>query len=461
MKKKITKHYELPEIVVRGKKPQRYIIKPEDQLDFIGSLTGGLLSFFSPTQVARKVYDVSKSIKNKEGIDKVGKALFQTNSGIVTKKFEKEHPISAAITNLVGDVAIPAGLLGTAKEINYLARMDMPRFGYVPTTKYQFAPGYAGMGGNPIWKARGKFKDIYEEDLPKLRQMLDSRQFKEFNVPGQGKVRMYMLEDKQPIREDELITLLDKYTPKRTISKEERALIAKAPKYIKFLKSKGLDFSKETRLFQGRSKLGSNAPDAVTQLDVDIYHSHIPEYYQYFKEHNGKDLVYKNKRWLGNINGEMKEVNPEDYIVSQSKAFKQGGWQYDGTNRLRAMTAREYDDIQKTGGLGLTKWTTDNRKQALIFQSEKPREKLIQSIISTFKGKPEIIPTKYAKEAREVYSGAEFSPDVDYKGEVGNYMLFGHDVPIKSIRGNNGDFSTIYKGIYKSLIPITIYNSYE
>lgn len=95
-----------------------------------------MLSFFSPTQVARKVYDVSKSIKNKEGIDKVGKALFQTNSGIVTKKFEKEHPISAAITNLVGDVAIPAGLLGTAKEINYLARMDMPRFGYVPTTKY-------------------------------------------------------------------------------------------------------------------------------------------------------------------------------------------------------------------------------------------------------------------------------------------------------------------------------------
>lgn len=40
-------------------------------------------------------------------------------------------------------------------------------------------------------------------------------------------------------------------------------------------------------------------------------------------------------------------------------------------------------------------------------------------------------------------------------------MLFGHDTPIKSIIGNNGDFSTIYKGIYKSLIPITIYNSYE
>ena len=40
-------------------------------------------------------------------------------------------------------------------------------------------------------------------------------------------------------------------------------------------------------------------------------------------------------------------------------------------------------------------------------------------------------------------------------------MLFGHDTPIKSIVGNNGDFSTIYKGIYKSLIPIAIYNSYE
>jgi hypothetical protein len=111
-------------------------MKPEDQLDFIGSLTGGLFSFFSPTQVARKIYDVSKSIKKKEGIDKIGKALFQTNSGIVTKKFEREHPIGAAITNLVGDVVIPAGLFGTAKSINYLARMDMPRFGYAPTTKY-------------------------------------------------------------------------------------------------------------------------------------------------------------------------------------------------------------------------------------------------------------------------------------------------------------------------------------
>ena len=36
------------------------------------------------------------------------------------------------------------------------------------------------------------------------------------------------------------------------------------------------------------------------------------------------------------------------------------------------------------------------------------------------------------------------------------YTIFGEDVPVKSLRGNNGDFSKFYKGIYKSIVPITI-----
>ena len=62
-------------------------------------------------------------------------------------------------------------------------------------------------------------------------------------------------------------------------------------------------------------------------------------------------------------------------------------------------------------------------------------------------------PTSYAKEAREVLSGVEYSPNVSYKGTTGNYTVFGQDVPVKVLRGNNGDFSKKYKGIYKMLIP--------
>ena len=40
------------------------------------------------------------------------------------------------------------------KGIDYLARMDMARYGYKPTTRYYFKPGYAGLNGIPIENGR-------------------------------------------------------------------------------------------------------------------------------------------------------------------------------------------------------------------------------------------------------------------------------------------------------------------
>ena len=43
---------------------------------------------------------------------------------------------------------------------------------------------------------------------------------------------------------------------------------------------------------------------------------------------------------------------------------------------------------------------------------------------------------------------------------MGDYTLFGKDFPIKSLRGNNGDFSKFRRGIYKTIIPFTFGTSF-
>ena len=37
---------------------------------------------------------------------------------------------------------------------------------------------------------------------------------------------------------------------------------------------------------------------------------------------------------------------------------------------------------------------------------------------------------------------------------MGDYTLFGKDVPIKSLRGNNGNFNMLNPNIYKGIIPL-------
>ena len=69
-------------------------------------------------------------------------------------------------------------------------------------------------------------------------------------------------------------------------------------------------------------------------------------------------------------------------------------------------------------------------------------------------------PTDYAKEARRVEHGVEYSPNVDYKGTKGNYTVYGEDIPVKSLRGNNGDYSKIRQGIFKSVIPTILGGSF-
>ncbi|MBO5633109.1 MAG: hypothetical protein J5965_28960 [Aeriscardovia sp.] len=209
----------------------------------------------------------------------------------------------------------------------------------------------------------------------------------------------------------------------------------------------------------------SNGEDAVSQLDLDIYHSHIPEYEKIFEDLiNSKQLYQSNGRWYGKFSDGTKKVEPDEYIVAHSKAFKNNGWQYDGTNNQRAMTNDEYKSILKDGGIGRLKWTTDDSEQVGVFADEGFRKggRTVRTIVGNVpKYKWVHRPTKYARELRpNSTSGVEYSSNVPYKNTVGNYTLFGNDVPIKSLRGNNGDFSKLYRGIYKALVPTVIGGTY-
>ena len=66
--------------------------------------------------------------------------------------------------------------------------------------------------------------------------------------------------------------------------------------------------------------------DKVTKNDIDIFHSHLPEYETLADDFiRTKKLVppSKGERWKGYFTDGYKEVDPESYIVAHSKADSQ------------------------------------------------------------------------------------------------------------------------------------------
>ena len=384
---------------------------------------------------------------------------------------------AGAGTNLLFDIVSPAawtkGLNLTGKYVPKLMQLyNSPltgRWTQFGNNMYRLTPRanavLPGIDKSKIIFGNGvKFSPLIENDLPTLKSLYENGQYTTMTyTPPRGlprNMKMYIVgEGKQPIPEHMLTPILDKYYP-RILSEEEKSLAQQAPALIEEMQKwkNPVKFSDDAWF---GNRLYSRDSDAVTQLDLDIYHSHIPEYYEIAKNMlNQKQLYSSNGKWYGTFSDGAREVNPEEYIVAHSNAFKNNGWIYDGVNRRRAMTSVQYNDLIKNGGLGKTKWTTDSRDQAQAFSSEGPRRggKVVNTIVGNVpKENWKYRPTNYAREARSV-EGVEFSPNVEYplnSGKKGNYVLFGEDVPIKSLRGNNGDFSKFRKGLFKvTTVPL-------
>ena len=87
----------------------------EDLLN-IGTLGG--LNNLSPTQWARRAYDLRKAIKGNMSWDKFGNNWFYGNKGLVSDKYAQEHPYASAAINLAGDI----GAFGTFSALRKLPK---------------------------------------------------------------------------------------------------------------------------------------------------------------------------------------------------------------------------------------------------------------------------------------------------------------------------------------------------
>lgn len=190
----------------------------------------------------------------------------------------------------------------------------------------------------------------------------------------------------------------------------------------------------------------------TTDSQVKEYESHLPEYYNIFKSlTNNGQLVKENGKWLGKINEQMVPVNPRQYIISQSKNFQNNGWKYDGYDRGLAIypankgkgIRHDVETVQKTGGIGLSDWTTTNKSQQSFFSKQRDDGPILRGIVSTSTNSDRIIPKIYAHEAsNNSYKGiSDFNAPIDFKGEKGLWRIYGPDMQIKAIDGNIGAFN--------------------
>ena len=197
----------------------------------------------------------------------------------------------------------------------------------------------------------------------------------------------------------------------------------------------------------------------TTDADIKEYESHLQEYYEIFEElKRTGQLSNKNGKWEGLVNGKMVPVNARQYIRAHSKNFIDNGWKYDGFDRGTAMEPEVAEIIQDNGGLGATNWTTNNNTQLSIFSQERDNGPILRGIVSTRSIPDRIAPAKYAHEADwEKYNGITAFDGpvglVKHPEITGDWKLFGRDMLVKAIDGNNGLYSRIIKNPLSGIIP--------
>lgn len=434
------------------------------------TVMGEVLNRTMPSTIARAAYDATTGDKSFVG------SMIEGNKGL-------GNPIA----NLAFDIASPFALskgiqLGT-KGFQYaweaMPRIAVSRKPIIDMSRnidlshldagVLMSPSSIGTKESIIYPGRGGRQPLVQSDLPALRQMFENGEFKSMTFtdywtkkPKQAK--MYIINGKQPIEENDLIKILDEAYP-RVLSDEEKVLAKQAPSIVSRLQQQGINFADDNWF---GSRLYSKGKDAVTALDLDIYHSHIPEYEQLATSLQKSGELYKDSsgKWFGKFSDGSLEVNPEEYIVAHSKAFKDN-WHWDGKRRGSAMSIENYNKLLDNGGLDAANWATNNTVQQGIFSHQRGDGPVVQTLVGDKKVESRVVPSKYAHEAEnEKFGGiTTFDKDISYgrdmsgNQQVGNWVIFGPNTQVKALRGNNGDYSKFRRNIYRTIIP-TIFGGF-
>lgn len=102
---------------------------------------------------------------------------------------------------------------------------------------------------------------------------------------------------------------------------------------------------------------------------LDTWIRHVEDEYLDLADElvNKRELIKgEGNKWLGKFGDKFKPVNPVDYVMSQSKAFKNAKLQFSGTPYYSGMTSQPYEQFVKNGGTGAPMgiWTTSTRPVA-------------------------------------------------------------------------------------------------
>lgn len=246
----------------------------------------------------------------------------------------------------------------------------------------------------------------------------------------------------------------------------------KINKILSELKELGFKEFNPRLWFQGRDWM-NGTPGAVTKEDVNIWNSHLPEYLRLAKKLTASKKLYQNNRgkWVGKFtDGEM-EVVPEEYIVANSKAFKDAGLYYDGQKWISGMSQKQFNELLNNGGINVEKWASNNSgaKSGGNSVSAAYGEKQVNMV---GKGNNEkLIQSPSGAQASNFYGGNSIGAFIDPSYDAthftvyydnlskgyGETKVFSPHTQIKVLRGNNGDFNMNKFNPFKSLlIPLSI-----
>ena len=437
------------------------------------TVAGEVLNRTMPSTIARAAYDAAIGDKSFVG------SMIEGNKGL-------GHPVANLAFDLTSPFILNKGFQLGTKGFKYawealpnisLAKTPSGNWnGWINIGNYQYRPNRTSLGMGKlverepiIFSGRNGKQPLVQSDLPMLKQMFENGEFKpmtfmDYWTKKPKQVKMYIIDGKQPIEENDLIKILDKAYP-RVLSDEEKILAKQAPDIVSRLQQQGINFADDNWF---GSRLYSKGKDAVTSLDLNVYHSHLPEYEQLAKSLQESGELYKDSsgKWFGKFSDGSLEVSPEEYIVAHSKAFK-NNWYWDGKRRGSAMSIENYNKILDNGGLDAANWVTDNTVQQGIFSHQRGDGPIVQTLVGDKKVESRVIPSKYAHEAEnEKFGGITtfdknipYGRDMDGNQQSGNWVIFGPNTQVKSLRGNNGDYSKFRRNIYRTIIP-TIFGGF-
>ena len=197
---------------------------------------------------------------------------------------------------------------------------------------------------------------------------------------------------------------------------------------------------------------GRMANKAIKASDYDIarYRSHIPEYIDLAKSlQKSGDLVQKEKHWYGKFGDQLKPVNPRDYIVSKSNAFKKAGLYWDGETFRSGMSNSQMYKLRRNGGIGAENWTNNNPLSTGRYGD-------LQPDLVTTPGEVKPLVRSAHPSANNWYGGGHMGDFVQPdKGttvfenywddfsqqQINKTKVIPRNKKVKSLKGNNGDFN--------------------